>query len=227
MTNCGDVPCFPMFSLFFGQLLHTTLTNVAVVIISMSDLHQMSIDSLELQQKCLHTVTFSSDTLFKLAHSPSISYLFYLPDLPTFALHALCFHFHNYSIYSLGTLIAALTRIFNWEQFPEWQGQVCAQWTLLLCNLLCEFQFFPHTWDCCCQPHQRRKHKSNAIVRKPRIETGPRQTGYCVSPCTASKQQLHIKLASNSVTFVFHFLSKRLSLLNRLFIRAHLPPYTL
>ena len=110
-----------MFSLFFGQLLHTTLTNVAVVVILMSDLHQMSIDSLELQQKCLHTVTFSSDTLFNLAHSPSISYLFYLPDLPTFALHALCFHFHNYSIYSLGTLIAALTRIFNWEQFTEWQ----------------------------------------------------------------------------------------------------------
>ena len=125
MTNRGDVPCFPMFSLFFGQLLHTTLTNVAVVIISMSDLHQMSIDSLELQQKCLHTVTFSSDTLFKLTHSPSVSYLFYLPDLPTFALHALCFtcnlHFHTYSIYSLGTLIAALTRIFNWEHFTEWQ----------------------------------------------------------------------------------------------------------
>ena len=216
-----------VFSLFRPTLITYNTYNVAVVIISMRDLHQMSIDSLELQQKCLHTVTFSSDTLFNLAHSPSISYLFYLPDLPTFALHALCFHFHNYSIYSLGALIAALTRIFNWEQFPEWQGQVCAQWTLLLCNLLCEFQFFPHTWDCCCQPHQRRKHKSNAIVRKPRIETGPRQTGFCVAPWTASKQQLHIKLASNSVTFVFHFLSKRLSLLNRLFICALLPPYTL
>ena len=102
----------------------------------------------------------------------------------------------------------------------------------MLCNLQREFQFFlfcTHTTglQLSASPASR-KHKSNAIVRKPRIETGPRQTGYCVSPWTASKQQLHIKLASNSVTFVFHFLSKRLSLLNRLFIRAHLPPiYTL
>ena len=114
-----------VFSLFRPTLITYNTYNVAVVIISMRDLHQMSIDSLELQQKCLHTVTFSSDTLFELTHSPSVSYLFYLPDLPTFALHALRYtcnlHFHTYSIYSLGTLIAALTRIFNWEHFTEWQ----------------------------------------------------------------------------------------------------------